>query len=378
MVRWAAEIPGARRGLLALADGRCFAGWVVGERPAFGEVVFNTSMFGYQEMLTDPSYRGQILVLTTPHVGVVGTNRDDPESQRVWASALVVQDLEVHPSNWRSQEDLVRFAETAGTALGFGFDTRAVVLHLRQFGSLPGVLAPTTDPEEAKTLARQARSTDGLDLTPEVSCQRPAPWTEAPWGQVRPAPSVRVGVLDFGVKASILRRLVAAGAEVRLFPGRTSARKLLASGLDGLVVSNGPGDPAAVKGAMQLLEKLLGRLPILGICLGHQLLALALGGRTYKLKFGHHGANHPVQVLSSGEVWITSQNHNYTVDAASLPSGVAVTMVNLTDGSVEGIAAEDLRATGVQFHPEAGPGPHDALSVFGDFVARCRAAGERR
>lgn len=372
-MRYASPLDGRSqvRAYLALADGAVFPGFMTHPGEAIGEVVFNTSMFGYQEMLTDPSYRGQILVLTAPHVGVVGTNPEDQESGRVWAAGLVVQDLELCPSNWRSQQALGRFLEENRVVVGYGFDTRAIVLHLRRFGALPGVLLATDEAQEALHLAKQARSTDGRDLTGEVTRVTPTQWCEPPWGRQAAARRARVGVLDFGVKHSILRELVAAGAEVRVLPGRWDAQAILKAGLQGLVVSNGPGDPAAVLGGVRTLRKLLGRLPILGICLGHQLLALALGGRTYKLPFGHHGANHPVRNLTTGEVWVTSQNHNYAVDGDNLPQGVEVSFVNLTDGSVEGVVARELQAEGVQFHPEAGPGPHDALGVFRTFVARC-------
>ncbi|MCX7894698.1 MAG: glutamine-hydrolyzing carbamoyl-phosphate synthase small subunit [Thermoanaerobaculum sp.] len=377
-MQWGEEARSVSRAFLALKNGAVFSGWVVGKTPALGEVVFNTAMFGYQEMLTDPSYRGQILVLTTPHVGVVGTNPDDWESSRVWAAGLVVQDLQLEPSNWRATGNLLDLARSSQVPLGFGFDTRALVMHLRQYGSLPGALVASADPSHAKALAQQASGTDGCDLTEAVTCPEVRGWEEPPWREAAAFGQVRVGVLDLGVKASILRRLIAAGAEVVRLPRRISATEVAALGLDGLVISNGPGDPAAVSQVVGTISQLLGRLPLLGICLGHQLLALALGGRTYKLKFGHHGANHPVRVMATGEVWVTAQNHNYAVDGSSLPANVAVSMVNLTDGSVEGLVAEGLNAEGVQFHPEAGPGPHEGFRVFSDFVGRCRAWGSSR
>ena len=362
--------------LLALADGAVFEGRAQSPAEAAGEVVFNTSMFGYQEMATDPSYRGQILVLTTPHVGTVGVNEDDLEGRRAWVEALIVSDLTFDPSNWRSQGTLPEFLTRQGVTVAWGFDTRALVLHLRERGALPGVLACGEDLDAAALAerARGARGTDGLDLTGDVTREQAEEWRSGPWmaGAAAGGQGPTVAVLDCGVKRSILRHLVGAGARVTALPAEASAEEILAAAPDGVVVSNGPGDPAAVGRAVETIRALTGRVPVLGICLGHQLLALALGGGTYKLRFGHHGGNHPVRDEATGAVWITSQNHNYAVDARSLPDGVRVSMVNLTDGSVEGIVAEELGAEGIQFHPEAGPGPHDALGVFGRFVDRCR------
>jgi carbamoyl-phosphate synthase small subunit len=376
---------------LALADGTVFSGFAAGsDATASGEVVFNTSMFGYQEMLTDPSYRGQILVLTAAHVGNVGANGEDQESGRVWAAGLIVPDLSLVPSNWRSEGGVLERLDTEGVPAAWGFDTRALVLHLRERGALPGVLmcGPERPAREVAALVSAARGTDGCDLTGEVACDGVESWSAGPWhspsaaplngvrlSEARsPEPGPRVVVVDCGAKRSILRQLVGAGAEVVVVPPTCTARDVLDLHPSGVVVSNGPGDPAAVAGVPRVLGELLGKVPVLGICLGHQLLARALGGRTFKLRFGHHGANHPVRHEATGAVWITSQNHNYAVDPESLARRVRVSMTNLTDGSVEGLVAEDVGAEGIQFHPEAGPGPHDALGVFSRFVWRCNGA----
>ncbi len=371
-----------RRARLALADGTVFTGFAAGARAvAAGEVVFNTGMTGYQEMLTDPSYHGQILVLTAAHVGQVGVNRHDAESDRVWARALVVQELELEPSSWRAEQGLEAWLERHGVAVGWGFDTRAIVRHVREHGAVPGVLDTEGLPEpELLERARAAPATDGRDLAAEVACREAYRWTQRPWRHPSlPAAAggeerLAVAVVDFGVKRSILARLVAEGLVPTVLPPTVRPEEILAGAFAGVVLSNGPGDPAAVPAARHLVPALLGRLPILGICLGHQVLGLALGGRTVKLRFGHHGGNHPVRELATGRVLITAQNHNYAVEEASLPREVAITHLNLTDGTVEGLAHPGLGVEAVQFHPEAAPGPGDAAGLFARFAARCREA----
>jgi carbamoyl-phosphate synthase small subunit len=370
-----------RRAYLVLRDGTVFAGYAAGAAAQIeGEVVFNTSMTGYQEMLTDPSYHGQILTLTTSHVGQVGTNRDDAESDRTWARALIVQDLDLDPSSWRSEDGAEAWLEDRGLAVGWGFDTRAVVRHVRTAGAVPGILSTDgTPPEELKARAAEAKGTDGLDLAREVACSEAYSWDEGPWlSPSHPAAAKaeddppRVAVIDFGVKRSILRRLVHEGFQVTVVPPGSSADEICEGGYAGVLLSNGPGDPAAVTGARELIADLVGRLPILGICMGCQLLGLALGGRTVKLPFGHHGGNHPVRELETGRVLVTAQNHNYVVEESSLPREVEVTHVNLTDGTLEGLSLPRAGIDAVQFHPEASPGPNDSLELFARFARRCR------
>ena len=366
---------------LVLADGTVFSGFAAGARSVIdGEVVFNTSMTGYQEMLTDPSYHGQILCLTTSHVGQVGVNALDAESDRIWSRALVVQDLDLEPASWRSEEGTEEWLARLGVAVGWGFDVRSIVRHIRTAGAVPGVLATDgTAPDELVERARSARGTDGCDLAREVACGEAYAWDKGPWrSPSHPATDdssddrLPVAVIDFGVKRSILRRLVAEGLRVRVLPPTVSAKEVLSDGHAGVVLSNGPGDPAAVAGAQDLIEGLIGKIPMLGICLGCQLLGLTLGGRTVKLPYGHHGGNHPVRELAGSRVLVTSQNHNYAVEESSLPREIEVTHINLTDGTLEGLALPRAGIEAVQFHPEAAPGPNDAAGLFTRFAKRCR------
>jgi len=371
-----------RRAHIVLKDGTVFEGWAAGAAAVVeGEVVFNTAMAGYQEMLTDPSYHGQILTLTTSHVGQVGVNPADAESGRIWARALVVQDLDLEPSSWRSEAGFENWLEENDLAVGWGFDTRAIVRHVRTAGAVPGLLITDgTPPADLAERAAQTHGTDGRDLAREVACTQSYDWTEGPWlSPSHPAPAAgsarpRVAVIDYGVKRSILRRLVAEGCRVQVVPPTVAASDLTNGDFDGVLLSNGPGDPAAVEGAQEVIADVVGRVPILGICMGCQLLGLALGGRTVKLPYGHHGGNHPVRELATGRVLVTSQNHNYVVQESSLPREVEVTHINLTDGTLEGLSLPRAGIDAVQFHPEASPGPNDATALFQTFAERCRKA----
>ena len=385
-------LPGSAR--LALADGRVFAGRAFGA-PAVkvGEVVFNTSMTGYQEILTDPSYAGQIVVMTYPQIGNVGVNPEDEESAAPQLEGLIVKELCEIPSNWRSQGSVHSYLDQAGVPGLSGIDTRALVRRIREGGAQMGALS--TDPdlqEEAElvALAREAPGLDGRDLVADVTCREPYTWSEGLWpgisGQVpraeRPRPLLRVVAYDFGVKRNILRQLVEHGFDVTVVPATTSAAQALAFEPDAIFLSNGPGDPEAVEGVREAVYELSLAKPLFGICLGHQILGLALGGRTRKLKFGHHGGNQPGKDLATGRVAICSENHGYAVDADSLREAgepVQITHVNLNDETVEGLAHQQRPVFSVQYHPEASPGPHDAGFFFGrfrDMVERHRS-GER-
>jgi len=367
----------ARRALLALADGRVFDGEPLGARgEVCGEVVFNTAMTGYQEVLTDPSYKGQIVCMTAVHIGNTGVNEEDVESHRPWVEGFVVREASAVASSWRASATLDAYLAAHGIVGIQGIDTRALTRHLRDGGAVEGIVS-TEDLDPGRLLAK-ARSLPGLvgrDLVKEVTCQAGYRWTESVWSLgtgYRPAPHARHHVVayDSGIKRNILRQLVSLGCRVSVVPAFTSADDVLALEPDGLFLANGPGDPEGVPYLAEAVRRLVGRLPVFGICLGHQILALALGGRTYKLPFGHHGANHPVKNLASGRVEITSQNHGFAVDADSCPPhGLEVTHVNLNDATCEGMRHRSLPVFSVQYHPEASPGPHDAHYLFRRFVA---------
>ncbi len=378
-------------GILVLEDGRFFRGRLFGsvsvgpEGGAQGEVVFNTSFSGYQEILTDPSYAGQIVTFTYPHIGNYGINAEDIESGRIAAAGLIVRDHHEMPSNWRSQRSLGSYLEEAGMTGLSGVDTRALVLHLRERGACRGLVRRfdvagrrlplggqvvvtdegTDDVARIAALAREAAalpSMAGQDLASRVTCA-------ASWQAGDAQASLHVVALDFGIKLNIVRQLQASGCRVTVMPSHTSATDILALRPDGVLLSNGPGDPEAVTYAVVTIRELLGKIPLFGICLGHQLLGLACGGSTYKLKFGHRGSNHPVRDIESGRIEITSQNHGFAVNASSLDGReVAVSHLHLHDDTVAGLKHRRYPAFSVQYHPEASPGPHDSHHLFERFV----------
>jgi carbamoyl-phosphate synthase small subunit len=362
--------------VLALADGTVFRGDSIGaDGAAVGEVVFNTAMTGYQEILTDPSYCRQIVTLTYPHIGNTGINRDDVEAARVHAAGLVIRDLPPLASNWRLNETLPQYLTRENVVAIAGLDTRKLTRILREKGAQSGCLmAGAIDETGALAQARAFPGLAGMDLAKVVSCEQSYAWNEAEWslgrGYGKPGePRHRVVAFDYGVKRNILRKLAARGCELTVLPAQASAKDALALKPDGVFLSNGPGDPEPCDYAIRAIRELLDvRVPIFGICLGHQLLGLACGARTTKMKFGHHGANHPVQDLDSGRVMITSQNHGFAVDAKTLPDTVRVTHVSLFDGTLQGFARTDRPAFCFQGHPEASPGPHDIDYLFDRFV----------
>ncbi|MBQ4199169.1 MAG: glutamine-hydrolyzing carbamoyl-phosphate synthase small subunit [Kiritimatiellae bacterium] len=362
-LKWQAERE--RRAFLALDDGMVFRGVAFGaKKDALGEVVFNTGMSGYQEILTDPSYAGQFVVLTTAEVGNYGTNGADVESRALFLSGLVIGDL-ARPSNWRSELSLDDYLAGNGVPGIYGVDTRALAIHIRDHGNRKAYLM-VADPEvpesRAIALAREWPGLDGQDYAAKVTCKEAYEFSAGEIRQQLP----RIVCYDFGVKTNILRSL-ASWARVTVVPAHTKAEDVLALKPDGVFLSNGPADPAAVTYAIENVRRLLGKVPMMGICLGHQILSLACGAKTARLKFGHHGCNHPVKNLATGKVEITSQNHNFAVVADSLPDCLEATHVNLNDGTVEGVRHKTLPAFSVQYHPESCPGPHDSAYLFAAF-----------
>jgi carbamoyl-phosphate synthase small subunit len=349
--------------ILALEDGKIFRGKSFGAQgESYGEVVFNTSMCGYQEILTDPSYKGQIVAMTYPLIGNYGVNKEDVESHKPFVEGFVVKEYSKIASNWRSQETLGEYLKE-NNILGIeGIDTRELTLHIRELGAMKAVIS-TVDLDE-KSLVKKALNSPGLegvDLVKDVACERPYEWNKKG--------KFKVVALDCGIKLNILRLLEKNNCKVVVMPAETTSREILATKPDGLLISNGPGDPAALPYVVKTVKELLGKLPMFGICLGQQILGQAFGGKTYKLKFGHHGANQPVKDLKTGKVSISVQNHSFCVDIDSLnKKDIEITHINLNDLTLEGLRHKKLPIFSVQFHPEASPGPHDADYLFGEFI----------
>jgi carbamoyl-phosphate synthase small subunit len=377
--------PAPKPAILALADGSIFYGEAIGaDGHTIGEVVFNTAMTGYQEILTDPSYAQQIVTLTYPHIGNTGTTPEDAESNRVWAAGLIIRDLPLTASNWRNKQSLGAYLVENGTVAIAGIDTRRLTRILREKGSLNGCILAGADATEEKALelARSFPGLKGMDLAKVVSCDKAYEWRSGVWALETDSHSevaaahlpYHVVAYDYGVKLNILRMLVARGCRLTVVPAQTPASEVLALKPDGVFLSNGPGDPEPCDYAIQAIKDVLQTdIPVFGICLGHQLLALASGAKTMKMGHGHHGANHPVQDLKTGVVMITSQNHGFAVDEGSLPALLRATHKSLFDGTLQGIERTDKVAFSFQGHPEASPGPHDVAPLFDRFIAAMAA-----
>jgi len=368
-----------KKAILALADGTVFEGCSFGaEGEAIGEVVFNTSMCGYQEVLTDPSYKGQMVAMTYTQIGNYGVDEEDIESNKLWLEGFIVKEYCDYPSNWRSKETLNSYLKKNKIVGIRSIDTRALTKHLRDNGAMNGVISTVDlNPANLVKKANKFPSMEGLDLAKEVTCKEQYSWNQGLWDlgkgyslrtQNSELRTYRVAAYDFGMKFNILRNLVNVGCDVTVVPANTTAEDVLKMNPDGIFLSNGPGDPDAVTYAIENVRRLIGKKPIFGICLGHQILGLALGGKTYKLKFGHHGGNQPVMDLTTNKVEITAQNHGFAVDVDSLKGIAELTHINLNDKTVEGLAHTKLPLFSVQYHPEASPGPHDSSYLFKRFV----------
>ena len=366
------------KALLVLADGKIYKGEHFGsEGEVEAEIVFNTSMSGYQEIITDPSYCGQMVVMTYPLIGNYGVNPEDFESDRPHLSGFIIKELSKVQSNWRSRGSLEEFLKETNVFGIQGIDTRALTRRIREKGAQQAILSTdTSDPQRLIEKVRKSPGLIGRDLVKEVTCKNAYDWNESEWTihsgktklkEVKDRP-YNVLVYDFGVKRNILRKLTRSGCKVRVVPANTPANEVLATRPDGIFLSNGPGDPAAVSYAIDNVKTILGKVPVFGICLGHQILSLALNGKTYKLRFGHHGGNQPVLDVKSGKIEITSQNHGFAVEQNSFDSDVDITFLNLNDDTVEGIQHKSWPVFSVQYHPEASPGPHDSEHLFYKFV----------
>ncbi len=374
-----------KRALLALADGLIFEGCSFGaEGETSGEVVFNTSMIGYQEILTDPSYKGQIVTMTYTQMGNYGVNSEDVESIKPYVEGFIAKEHLDFPSSWRMNKSLQAYLEENGIVGIQGIDTRALTRHLRDFGAQPGVISTRDlNPESLVAKAKALPKMSGLDLAKDVTCKEPYTWEEGDWNlgkgyAKKPAARYKVVAYDYGIKRNILRLLTGAGCDVTIVPATMSAEDVLAMRPDGIFLSNGPGDPEPVTYAIENIRKLLGKKPIFGICLGQQLLGLALGGKTYKLKFGHHGGNQPIMDLTTRKVEIAAENHGFAVDMDTVKDQVVMTHMNLNDKTCEGFQHKTLPAFSVQYHPEASPGPHDSRYLFKRFTDMMEKHREKR
>ena len=370
------------KAVLALADGSTFLGRSIGAKGEVnGEVVFNTAMTGYQEILTDPSYARQIVTLTYPHIGNTGINSEDVESDQIWTSGLVIKNLPVSASSWRKNNGLEEYLIANNTVGISNIDTRRLTSLIRRKGAQSGAIIAgnSISEDKAVSLAKEFSGLSGLDLAQEVSTKEAYKWEEGEWGQKQDKKQFKVVALDFGIKKNILRILFQRGCEVTVLPAKTSYEEILKLKPDGVFLSNGPGDPEPCTYAILTIKELLkNKIPIFGICLGHQLLSIALGGKTEKMKFGHHGANHPVKDLNTNKVFITSQNHGFTVKENSLPGEVRISHRSLFDDTIQGISHSKLSAFSFQGHPEASPGTHDISSLFNTFLDNMKSNNAKK